>query len=63
MTSESVLRKIASVAVIFIGLGYVLPSIATVVMLNYFVAQYPIESLGNIYMISGVILFIIALIF
>ncbi|MFQ5999803.1 MAG: hypothetical protein ACE5J6_03395 [Candidatus Bathyarchaeia archaeon] len=49
-----------SVATIFIGLGYILPSLATVVMLNYFVSQYPIESLGNIYMISGLLLFIIA---
>jgi len=49
-----------SAAGVFIGLGYVLPNIATVVMLNYFVSQYPIESLGNIYMISGIILFIIA---
>jgi len=57
---ESVLRKMVSVAVVFIGLGYVLPSIATVFMLNYFVSYYPIESLKNIYMISGIMLFIIA---
>ena len=57
---ESVLRKMVSVAAIFIGLGYILPSIATVIMLNYFVAEYPIESLENIYMISGIMLFIIA---
>jgi len=57
---ESALRKMVSVAVIFIGLGYVLPSIATVIILNYFISQYPIESLGNIYMISGLMLFIIA---
>jgi len=59
---ESALRKMVSVAVIFIGLGYVLPSLATIVILNYFVSQYPIESLGNVYMISGIILFIIAFI-
>jgi len=57
---ESVLRKMVSVAAVFIGLGYVLPSIATIVMLNYFVSQYPIESLENIYMISGITLFIVA---
>jgi len=57
---ESVLRKMVSVAVVFIGLGYVLPSIATVVMLNYFSSQYPIESVENIYWVSGIIIFIIA---
>jgi hypothetical protein len=57
---ESVLHKMVSFAAVFIGLGYVLPSIATVVMLNYFVSQYSIDSLGNIYMVSGIILFIIA---
>lgn len=49
-----------STAAIFIGVGYVLPSIATVIMLSYFLLQYPIESLGNVYMASGIILFIIA---
>jgi len=49
-----------SVAAVFIGLGYVLPSIATVIMLNYFSSQYPIESVENIYWFSGIIIFIIA---
>jgi len=49
-----------SAAVIFIGVGYVLTSIATVVMLSYFLSQYPVESLGNVYMVSGIISFIIA---
>lgn len=57
---ESVLRKMVSAATIFIGLGYILPSVATVIMLNYFLSHYPIETLENIYMISGIILFIIA---
>jgi hypothetical protein len=57
---ESVLRKMVSVAAVFIGLGYVLPSIATVIMLNYFSSQYPIESVENIYWFSGIIVFIIA---
>ena len=57
---ESVLRKMVSVAAVFIGLGYVLPSIATVIMLNYFSSQYPIESAENIYWVSGIIIFIIA---
>jgi len=57
---ESVLRKMVSVAAVFIGLGYVLPSIATVIMLNYFSSQYPIESVENIYWVSGIIIFIIA---
>jgi hypothetical protein len=57
---ESVLRKMVSVAAVFIGLGYVLPSIATVVMLNYFSSQYPIESAENIYWFPGIIIFIIA---
>ena len=47
-------------AAIFIGLGYVLPGIATVIMLSYFLLRYPIGTLENIYMISGIILFIIA---
>jgi hypothetical protein len=57
---ESVLRKIASVAAVFIGLGYVLSSIATIIMLNYSSSQYPIESVENIYWFSGIIVFIIA---
>ncbi len=57
---ESLLRKMISVAAVFIGLGYVLPSMATVIMLNYFSSQYPIESVENIYWFSGIILFIIA---
>ena len=57
---ESVLRKIVSVAALFIGLGYVLPNIATVIMLNYSLSQHRIESSENVYMISGIILFIIA---
>ena len=57
---ESVLRKTVSVAALFIGLGYVLPNIAMVIMLNYFLSKYPIETSKNIYMISGIILFIIA---
>jgi hypothetical protein len=57
---ESVLRKMVSVAAVFIGLGYVLPSIATVIMLNYFSSQYPIELAENIYWVSGIIIFIIA---
>ena len=57
---ESILRKVISAAAIFIGVGYVLPSIATVIMLSYFLSQYPIESFGNVYMVSGIILFIIA---
>jgi hypothetical protein len=57
---ESVLRKMVSVAAVFIGLGYVLPSIATIIMLNYSFSQYPIESVENIYWFSGIIIFIIA---
>jgi len=57
---ESILRKTVSVAALFIGVGYVLPSIATVIMLNHFLSQYPIETSKNIYMTSGIILFIIA---
>ncbi|MDH5691454.1 MAG: hypothetical protein OEY81_08510 [Candidatus Bathyarchaeota archaeon] len=57
---ESVLRKMVSVAAVFIGLGYVLPSIATIIMLNYSFSQYPIESVGNIYWFSGIMIFIIA---
>lgn len=57
---ESILRKIVSVAALFIGLGYVLPNIATVIMLNYSLSQHRIESSENVYMISGIILFIIA---
>jgi len=57
---ESVLRKMVSVAAVFIGLGYILPSIATVIMLTYFSSQYPIESVGNIYGFSGIIMFVIA---
>jgi hypothetical protein len=57
---ESVLRKMVSVATVFIGLGYVLTNIATVIMLNYFSSQYPMESVEKIYGFSGVILFIIA---
>jgi len=49
-----------SVGAVFIGLGYVLPSIAMVIMLNYFSSQYPIESVENIYWFSGIIVFIIA---
>ncbi len=49
-----------SVAAVFIGLGYVLPSIATIIMLNYSSSQYPIESVENIYWFSGIIIFIIA---
>jgi hypothetical protein len=49
-----------SVAAVFIGLGYVLPSIATIIMLNYRSSQYPIESVENIYWFSGIIIFIIA---
>jgi hypothetical protein len=50
----------ASVAAVFIGLGYVLPSIATIIMLNYSFSQYPIESVENIYWFSGIMIFIIA---
>jgi len=57
---ESILRKIVSVAALFIGLGYLLPNIATVIMLNYSLSQHHIESSENVYMISGIILFIIA---
>ena len=57
---ESVLRKMVSVAAVFIGLGYVLPSIATVIMLTYFFSKYPVESVENIYGFSGIIIFIIA---
>jgi len=57
---ESILRKIVSVAALFIGLGYVLPNIATVIMLNYSLSQHRIESSENVYIISGIILFIIA---
>jgi hypothetical protein len=57
---ESVLRKMVSVAAVFVGLGYVLPSIATVIMLTYFSSQYPIESVENIHWLSGIIMFIIA---
>jgi len=57
---ESVLRKMVSVASVFMGIGYVLPSIATVIMLTYFSSQYPIESVENIYWFSGIIIFIIA---
>jgi len=57
---ESILRKIGSVAALFIGLGYVLPNIATVIMLNYSLSQHRIESSENVYIISGIILFIIA---
>jgi len=49
-----------SVAAVFIGLGYVLPSIATVIMLTYFSSRYPVESVENIYWFSGIIVFIIA---
>jgi hypothetical protein len=56
----SILRKMVSVAMVFIGLGYILPSIATIVMLNHFSSQYPIESGENIYWFSGIIVFIIA---
>ncbi|MDH5390438.1 MAG: hypothetical protein OEX10_04720 [Candidatus Bathyarchaeota archaeon] len=59
---ESALRKIVSVAAVFIGLGYVLPSIATIIMLNYFSSKYPIESVENIYWFSGTITLIIAFI-
>jgi hypothetical protein len=45
---------------VFIGLGYVLSSIATIIMLNYSSSQYPIESVENIYWFSGIIVFIIA---
>jgi len=57
---ESVLRKMVSVAAVFIGLGYVLSSVATIIMLNYSSSQYPIESVENIYWFSGTIVFIIA---
>ena len=57
---ESVLRKMVSVAAVFIGLGYVLSSIATIIMLNYFSSQYPIEYVENIYWFSGTIVFNIA---
>ena len=57
---ESVLRKMVSVAAVFIGLGYILPSIATILMLTYFSSQYPIESMENIYGFSGIIMFVIA---
>jgi len=57
---ESVLRKMVSVAAVFIGLGYVLSSTATIIMLNYSSSQYPIESVENIYWFSGTIVFIIA---
>ena len=57
---ESVLRKMVSVTAVFIGLGYILPSIATVIMLNYFSWQNPIESVEKIYWFSGAIVFIIA---
>ncbi len=57
---ESFLRKMVSVAAVFIGLGYILPSIATVIMLTYFSSQYSIESVENIYGFSGIVLFIVA---
>ncbi len=57
---ESVLRKMVSVAAVFVGLGFVLHSIATIIMLNYSSSQYPIESAENIYWFSGIIVFIIA---
>ena len=57
---ESALRKMVSVATVFIGLGYILPSIATVIMLRTRASQYPIESVENIYWLSGIIVFIIA---
>jgi hypothetical protein len=57
---ESVLRKMVSVAAVFIGLGYILPNIATIIMLNYSSSQYPIESVENIYWFSGTMVFIIA---
>jgi len=57
---ESVLRKMVSVATIFIGIGYILPSIATVIMLTYFSSQYPIESVENISGFSGIIILIVA---
>jgi hypothetical protein len=49
-----------SVAAVFVGLGFVLHSIATIIMLNYSSSQYPIESAENIYWFSGIIVFIIA---
>jgi len=58
---ESVLRKMVSVAAVFIGLGYVLPSIATIIMLNYY-SQYPKEPVENAYWFSGTMIFIIAFI-
>ena len=57
---ESVLRKMVSVAAIFIGLGHILPSIATIILLNYSSSHYPIESVENIYWFPGIIVFIIA---
>ena len=58
---ESVLRKMVSVAAVFIGLGYVLPSIATIIMLNYY-SQHPNEPVENTYWFSGTMIFIIAFI-
>jgi len=49
-----------SVAAVFIGFGYVLSSIVTVIMVTYFSSQYPIESVENIYWFSGIVLFVIA---
>ncbi|UCD26906.1 MAG: hypothetical protein JSV75_01945 [Candidatus Bathyarchaeota archaeon] len=57
---ESGLRKMVSVAAVFIGFGYVLSSIVTVIMLTYFSSQYPIESVENLYWFSGIVLFVIA---
>jgi len=57
---DFVLRKMVSVAAVFIGLGYILPSIAAIIMLNYSSSRYPIESVENIYWLSGIIIFVIA---
>jgi len=57
---ESIFRRMVSVAAIFIGIGYVLSSIAAVIMLKYFLSQYPIESVEKIYGFSGIIIFIVA---
>ena len=57
---ESGLRKLVSVASIFIGFGHVVSSIVTVIMLTYFSSQNPIEPVDNIFWFSGIVLFVIA---
>lgn len=57
---ESALRKTVSAAAVFVGLGYVLPSTATIVMLSHFLSLYSVGTSGNIFKFSGIILFIAA---